>query len=275
MTATATENQDFTTYSGDDVTPIFTVVDADGVAVDISAATQITWWCIDGGAPDTKLLTKTKTGGGISFVTTGVDGKFQVAITAADTLALPTGWLEHDASIILAAKTTTVAVGRMQVVATPVWTYNPQLISTVPLYQVRRWLGDVIDDDQQMTDAEILFAISQRSSVIGAAADCARQLAGQYSRKVDVTSPGEIRTAYGSQAKKYTELANELEQKARNRGAGVMPYAGGISVVDKWTVQSNSDRVQPNFTIGMTDNTIPMASVGPETPTVTANNGLG
>lgn len=249
-------NADFLTFKGDDVSPIFTVVDADGVAVDISEATQISWGA-QLTASDAQVLTLTKTGGAITFVTDGTDGKFQVAISAAQTNALD-GWYQHLATITLADKVSTIAVGRMQVGVAPTWTYNAAQIADVPLFQVRRLLGDVIANDQQILDSEILFALTQRANIYGAAADCARYIAAQYSRKVDTTSPGSIQTAYGAQARKYLDLAATLDRQSRSRGAGVMPFAGGISVSHKWEVQSNPDRVQPQFNLGMDDNFIPI-----------------
>lgn len=264
---TAQFNQDFITFVGDDVFPIFTVQDSSGAAIDISTVTQITWYCQQtdaGGA----LATRTKTAGQITFVTDGTDGKFQVDIPAAITATLE-GIYQHIASITDASGyITTVTVGQMRVGPKPNWTYNPAKIADVPLFQVRRWLGDIIADDQQMPDSEILFAISQRSTILGAAADCARQLAAQYARKIDVTSPGSIQTAYGEQSKKYALLGKELDSMARARGAGITPYAGGISRMDKQNIQENTDRVQPAFNIGMTDNTLPVGQVGNETPQI-------
>lgn len=257
MAATApTLNADFLTFKGDDVSPIFTVVDATGTAVNISAATQISWGCqltADSG----QALTLTKTGGAITFVTNGSDGKFTVAISAAQTQALD-GWYQHLATITLAGKISTVTVGRMQVGVKPTWTYNAAQIATVPLFQVRRLLGDVIANDQQIFDSEILFAITQRANIYGAAADCARYIAGQYSRKMDTTSPGALVTAAGAQAKKYLDLAATLDRQSRSRGAGVMPFAGGISVRQKMEAQADTDRVQPQFNLGMDDNFIPV-----------------
>ena len=82
-----TSSQDFDIYAGDDVTPIFTLANASGVAIDISSVSEITWTAqrdMDSAA----VLTKTKTGGGIVFVTDGSDGKFQVVISGSDTAGL-------------------------------------------------------------------------------------------------------------------------------------------------------------------------------------------
>lgn len=255
MAAATSFNQDFVTFRGDAPTPIFTVVDSTGAAVDISAATEIAWSALaqSEGVP---VLTLLKSTGGISFVTTGVDGKFQVLLSAANTTAL-NGAYQHQASVTLGGKILTTTFGRMLV--NQDWSYNPSQIASVPMFAVRRLVGDVIPDDQQLFDSEILFALTQRAgNIYGAGADCARYLAGQYSRKVDTTSPGGLQTAYGTQAQKYLELAASLDAKASGRGLGAMPYAGGISIRDKVNVQANTDRVQPQFILGMDDNFIPI-----------------
>lgn len=277
---TAKFNQDFITFKGDDVAPIFTVEDSAGNPVDISTVSEIKWY-FQLTAEAGPIATRLKSLGQIAFTTDGTNGQFQVDIPSSITdLATVDGWYQHLSSITDGTgRVTTVAVGRMQVGVKPTWTYNAALVDSVPLFQVRRYLGDVIENDQQMLDSEILFNISQRSTVIGAAADCARQLAAQYSRKVDTVTPGGISTSYGTQAKKYMELALSLEALARSRGAGIMPYAGGISAADKWNVISNTDRVVPSFSIGMADNRfIPVAPAGEQqiaNPNAGGNNSNG
>lgn len=268
MTNPATTfNSDFVCFAGDDVTPVFTVVDSTGAAIDISAATAIVWFC-ERDADSAAALSLTKAAGQITFVTNGTDGKFQVALSAANTTALDSGFYQHYGRVTLAGKTVTVNAGRMKVGPKPTWTYDASRVATVPLYQVRRLLGDVIYEDQQLSDSEVAFALTQRSTIEGAAADCARYLAGQYSRKPDVTSPGGITTNYGEQAKKYLALARDLDNQAVRRGAGGIAYAGGISISDKTSVQADADRVQPSFNLGMMDNTIPIGQIGNETPTL-------
>ena len=264
---TAILNQDFVTYAGDDVFPIFTVYAADlATVVDLSTVTEIVWSAIRNDDASV-AVTKKKTLAQIAFVTNGTDGKFQVTITKTDTAALA-GWYRHTATITDSlGNVTTVEVGRMRVGPKPSWTYDPTAIATTPLYQVRRLLGDVINNDQQLTDDEIKYFLTLRSSSHGAAAEAARSLSAQYSRKVDVTSPGPIQTRYSNQATAYAKLAVVLDQAARDRGAGITPYAGGISVQDKSNRQQDTDRVQPSFGIGMSDNLImPVAPVGQQTP---------
>lgn len=264
---TAVYNQDFKTFAGDDVLPQFTVQDSAGNSIDISTVIEITWWCQSNADVGTvPVVTRKMSLGQISFVTNGADGKFQVDLPASVTSTLD-GMYQHLASITDAAgKVTTVTVGRMQVGVRPTWTYNPQQLATSSLFQVRRILGDIIEKDPQLQDAEIEFFITQRTSVMGAAADAARSLAAQYSRKVDVTSPGELRTAYSTQADRYRRMAKELDLIARSRGSGITPYAGGISVTDKQNAISDTDRVRPQFNIGMQDSYLPVKSVGNEVP---------
>lgn len=260
-------NQDFITYRGDDVAPIFTVQDADGVAIDISTVSDIKWNARR--TDDTIVLTKTKLTGGIAFVTTGVNGQFQVTILKADTQALD-GFYVHEAQIVDASSNvTTVSVGRMQVGLQPLWTYDAQALSTNTMYQVRRLIGDTKPNDQQLYDSEILFALSLYANIYLAAAECARQLASKYAREVNIVqagSGGNLTTNYSDRSKAYAKLALELEQRGMSRG-GFMPYAGGISVPDKQAQEDNADRVQPQFVIGMMDNLLPVGvGSGHETP---------
>lgn len=262
---TAAINQDFVTYQGDDVSPIFTVTDASGTAVDISTVSQISWTC-QRNLSESVALIKTKTGGGISFVTNGVDGKFQVLLTAADTTALE-GYYLHRATVTDAAsQTTSVTVGRMQVGLPPQWNYDPRINSTdAPTINiVRRIVGDVLPGDQQLQDEEIVYAIATYSNVYLAAAECCRWIAAQYARKVD-TVQGELHTLYSQQFKNYKAMAADLEIRGMAR-SGVAAYAGGISKTDKAAQVADQDRVTPQFNIGMFDDLLPVAPVGNETP---------
>lgn len=148
------------------------------------------------------------------------------------------------------------------------WTYNLATLSTTPKDQVRRLIGDVVFSDQQISDEEIVWILTQRSSIYGAAAECCRFIAGQYSRKVDVVTQasggGALKTNYSAQAQAYLRLAQTLEGRSAMVGGG-LPYAGGISVSDKQNNEQDSDRVAPQFNIGMEDSYLPVGPVGNET----------
>lgn len=248
----AEANQDFITYQGDDVAPVFTVRDGSGAIVNISSVSNITW-IARRNLQDAAVLTKTKAGGEITFVTDGTDGQFQVEIDAADTTAL-SGYYVHQASITDAnGNITTVTVGRMQVGLPPAWTYDATQLATSTLYQVRRLVGDVLVGDQQLTDPEVLQAINLwPGSIYLAAAECCRNIAAQYSRRPDLVQ-GELKTNYSQLAKAYMDRAAEMESRG-NMIAGAMPYAGGIDVDDKNAVAADPNRVPPAFNIGMDDN---------------------
>lgn len=150
------------------------------------------------------------------------------------------------------------------------WSYDVSLFSTstgnIGTMIVRRYVGDVLTNDQQLQDAEINYAISTYANYFLAAAECARWISAQYSRKVDVVQ-GELKTNYSNQAKAYNERAIDLEQRGMARAGGAMPYAGGISVTDKSDQLADPDRVTPQFNIGMDDNSLPVGfGSGNETP---------
>lgn len=81
-----------------DKTFVFPVLDDDGLPADITGATEIVW-SIGVSANSPKLLTKTLTGGGVML--TGTD-RFYVNITRAESAAMQTGVLRHDALITTA-----------------------------------------------------------------------------------------------------------------------------------------------------------------------------
>src|SRR5437016_3581644 len=97
------------------------------------------------------------------------------------------------------------------------WSYNPATLASTPKDQVRLLIGDIVTTDQQMQDEEIIFVLSQRSSILGAAADCCRALAAKFARSVDQAAGG-TRLSYGQLARAYTVKANDYEAKAAMGG---------------------------------------------------------
>lgn len=145
------------------------------------------------------------------------------------------------------------------------WTYDPAALATSKTYQVRRLIGDVLPSDQQMYDEEIAYLITiNPGSIYRAAAECARTIAAQFARKVDIVEQDK-RTAYSAQARNYKMMADALDKLANIKSGGI-PYAGAVSQMDKLSQVLNGDRVPPQFNIGMQDNLIPVGPVGNETP---------
>lgn len=256
--------QNFTTYPGDTSQPIFTVVDQNSVPINISTVSEIRWDARKSLAA-ASAITKLKSAGGIVLIGGGVTGQLQVQLSGADTAPLSGVYLHQVVLTDGFGNQTTVSFGQLVVGRAPVWTYDATQLATSMLMQVRRTIGDVNYNDKQVFDDEINFAIAQRpGSLYGASAETCRMIAANYSRQVDI-GEGSQRQAYSQKARGYLAMARLFESRARIAGPGV-PYAGGISVADKQVQEQNSDRVGPNFTIGMTDNQLIPGDVGPETP---------
>lgn len=143
------------------------------------------------------------------------------------------------------------------------WSYNTNLLATNAKDAVRLLIGDVLDCDPQIQDEEIVYLISSRGTLYGAAAECCRALAAKFSRSVDQQA-GTSKLFYSQMAKAYTVKAFEFENKSAQFGAA-MPYSGGISLNDKQLQEMNTDRTLPLFTKGMMDNTWPVPSGDNET----------
>lgn len=143
------------------------------------------------------------------------------------------------------------------------WSYLLAKLETTPLYQVRRMIGDTTPTAPLLQDEEIAFYLSLDASVWRASSNCCRAIAGGYSRDADSVQ-GELKQVYSVRAKAYLALAAQYANDAVTRGGG-LPYAGGISVFDKLQQELNSDRVAPQFNLGMDLNlTSPVGPVGNE-----------
>jgi len=110
MTAT---KQDFTVYRGETKTLQVTVKDAAGAAFDLTGAPAVTWRLgpLAGGAA---TLTKSL-GSGVTIVG-ATSGRFDVAVSAADSAAIAAGHYLHQAVVTDAAgDVETVTVGTVTV----------------------------------------------------------------------------------------------------------------------------------------------------------------
>ena len=130
------------------------------------------------------------------------------------------------------------------------FTYSSTDLSTT-LAQVRRLIGDTSSSDAQLTDEEIDFFTDNTPSQYYAAASCAEAIAAGYARRVSKTV-GPLSIQLTDRQTTYLTLAGRLRQQAAVVG-GITPYAGGISVDDKETVASDTDRFPPLFSKGMED----------------------
>ena len=142
------------------------------------------------------------------------------------------------------------------------WSYTVSDLPTSGKDQVRLLIGDTLTADQQLQDEEIGYLLTTRSSVYGTAAECCRSLQAKFSRSVDQAA-GDSKTRYSQMAQAYGVKAAEFEVKAAVAG-GNLPYAGGMSIADKILQEQDSDRVPPQFQIGMDDDYLPVAPAGNE-----------
>ena len=148
------------------------------------------------------------------------------------------------------------------------WNYNITQLLTNTTFQARFLIGDTNSNDQQLQDEEIQFALTVRSSIWGAAATCCESISANLSRKADTTT-GELRTLYSSLSRAYHARAQAYEGKSAEMG-GALPFAGGISIAQKILAETDPDRVQPDFSRGLTDNNnYPVSPAGnePSVPT--------
>ncbi len=114
--------------------------------------------------------------------------------------------------------------------------------------EVRFLLGDTDCKDEQLSDSEVSYLLAEYPSARLAAARGARALAAKYTRQVSYTSGG-VRRELSDRARAYNDLAAQLEADT-----GVGAYVGGTSESEKDAFRSDSDLVQPNFSVGMQDN---------------------
>jgi hypothetical protein len=139
------------------------------------------------------------------------------------------------------------------------WTYEGAPGTTTSATRrdaVRLLVGDTDTTDQQVTDEEIAFALSQTSDdIYNAGALMCRTIAGKYSRLVD-TSIESVSSSYSQRAKQYSELAVRLVKEGKRLGSvglGV-PVAGGMSISEMAGVEDDTDRVPSAFRVDQFSN---------------------
>lgn len=123
------------------------------------------------------------------------------------------------------------------------WTYSGNPAGS-DRDKVRFLIGDTDTTDQQMSDEEIAWLLTEYPSVYLAAANAAEQLVARYARTLERRQT-DLNPSVHDKLAHYRQLAKRLRSTAATREA--MPYAGGISVGDKTNREEDSDRVQPMF----------------------------
>lgn len=132
------------------------------------------------------------------------------------------------------------------------WNYSGDPASS-NLDAVRFLIGDTVSTDQQVSDEEITWLLSTSSSDVSQAAILAiESLIARYARYPASKTVGDLSISYGDRIKSYRELLTRIRSGLSLDLAE--PFAGGISISDKESRESNTDRVGPHFSRDMFKN---------------------
>lgn len=91
--------------------------------------------------------------------------------------------------------------------------------------------------------------ISMFGSVRAAAPHAARAIAARFADEAD-KRVGDLSIAASQKAKAFMDLARSLERQV---ATAAQPYGGGLSVSERNAARTDSDRILPQFTVGMHD----------------------
>jgi len=117
---------------------------------------------------------------------------------------------------------------------------------------VRFLIQDTDAKDQQLQDGEITYILSvYNNKPANAAIRLCEVLIAKYTRMAD-EGVGQVRIQFSQKSKAYRTLLTDL--KIRLATESMQPYAGGVSQSDVDTVNSNMDRVKPDFSKHMMEN---------------------
>jgi hypothetical protein len=140
------------------------------------------------------------------------------------------------------------------------WNYSNSELNTTTatgrLNTVRLLIGDIVETDPLLQDEEIEFGLAQAgNNVYGAASWACRVIAASFARTVSTQLDGALEVLYSDRIKHYTLMSQQLLDLGKSVGGkGMGLFAGGISLAEIATVESNTDRPNPAFKIGQFDN---------------------
>lgn len=119
---------------------------------------------------------------------------------------------------------------------------------------VRFLIGDTDNTNLQFLDAEVAYIVLENGNLpFPAAIQLVGQLIARYSRRAS-KRVGDLSIQYGELVKNLQGLEASLVIQGASGGT---IYAGGMTSSDKEVDAGNSDRIQPNFRIGMDDKISP------------------
>jgi len=130
------------------------------------------------------------------------------------------------------------------------FTYDSDLLSTSELYQIRLEIGDTNEYEFFLEDGEIQWVMNRESSFSARCSKCCDFIVAKLSKEVDYTA-GAVSEKLSQLIDRYKNLKIELS----TRGSESYPWMRSISVSDKETNETDTDRVKPFFKRGIHDNT--------------------
>lgn len=105
-----------------------------------------------------------------------------------------------------------------------------------------------------LQDNEITYFLNQEVNTLYAAAAAAEAAGAKFAggNSASMTKVGDLALEFGggNPAESYKVLAGQLRMRAN---LSLKPFSGGISVSDKQNEVSDTDRVAPQFRVGMHD----------------------
>lgn len=129
------------------------------------------------------------------------------------------------------------------------WTYTDADPAASDLNWVRFKIGDTLEKDPQLQDAEIQAMLDESSHRLLAALACARALQAKFSRLVDTTR-ADASDALSAKAKAYAELEETLLDEIKETLPGALTKSGpavatGQSQAGKRANEADADLVKP------------------------------
>lgn len=120
---------------------------------------------------------------------------------------------------------------------------------------VRYLVGDTDTNDQQTSDEEIAWALTEYPKVKYAAALVCRALAAKYASCAVGVRVGDVQISNAAAvSKEYAARAKDLDPNGLTKSTAiVLPKFGGLSISEKQTLSEDADAVQPAFSRAMND----------------------
>ena len=125
------------------------------------------------------------------------------------------------------------------------WTYDPSLLQTDQLTQLRLMIGDTDSNQKLVQDEELEYWLSSEESLVPAAISALEALAATYSSRADRTI-GPLSIKWSQLSANFCSRAQGL--RVDRLALKAQPYAGGLSRAEKQTDTQDTDRVEPFFT---------------------------